>query len=276
MKPIFKSKLAFQSQRRSFLLGLSTLAISRLARAITISPAKNGGSMMQLRKSDERGLANHGWLKSRHTFSFAGYYDPKFMGFRSLRVINEDRIEGGTGFGKHGHRDMEIISYVVEGSLQHEDSMGTKAIIHPGEVQRMTAGTGVMHSEYNAQPDKETHFFQIWIQPKTNNAAPGYGQKSFEKELNTKKSVLVISQDGRDGSISINQDTDMYISRLKKDEDFEFKLRANRGAWLQVVQGKMNVNGQDISSGDAVSFENAELLKIKAKDKTEIILFDLA
>ncbi len=232
--------------------------------------------MSQLRKSEERGLADHGWLKSRHSFSFAEFYDPKFMGFRSLRVINEDRIEGGTGFGKHGHKDMEIISYVVKGALQHEDSMGTKSIIRPGEVQRMTAGSGVTHSEYNAQPDDVTHFFQIWILPKETNATPGYGQKSFETELNTKSSVLVISEDGRDGSIDINQDADMYISRLSKGDDFEFQLRPGRGAWLQIVRGSLNVNGEEVSTGDAVSFENGELLKIKAGDKSEFILFDLA
>jgi quercetin 2,3-dioxygenase len=232
--------------------------------------------MLKIRKSDERGLANHGWLKSRHTFSFADYYDPQFMGFRSLRVINEDRIDGGTGFGKHGHKDMEIISYVVEGALLHEDSMGTKAIIRPGEVQRMTAGTGVMHSEYNDQPNDVTHFLQIWIQPKTNNAVPGYGQKSFETDLNTKKSVLVISEEGRDGSISINQDADIYISRLIQGDEYEFKLRPNRGVWLQVVQGQLSINGSLMATGDAVSFENDEHLKIAAAGKCEFILFDLA
>ena len=231
---------------------------------------------MKLRKSDERGLADHGWLKSRHTFSFAEYHDPKQMGFRTLRVINEDRIEGGTGFGKHGHRDMEIISYVVKGALQHEDSMGTKAIIRPGEVQRLSAGSGIVHSEYNAQPNDVTHFFQIWIQPNANGGTPGYGQKSFETELNSKLSVLVISQDGRDGSIGIKQDADIYISRLKKGDHFEFKLRPNRGAWIQVVQGELNINGKDISTGDAVAIENAEELKVKADDKSEFILFDLA
>jgi quercetin 2,3-dioxygenase len=232
--------------------------------------------MLKIRKSDERGLANHGWLKSRHTFSFADYYDPQFMGFRSLRVINEDRIDGGTGFGKHGHKDMEIISYVVEGALLHEDSMGTKAIIRPGEVQRMTAGTGVMHSEYNDQPNDVTHFLQIWIQPKTNNVVPGYGQKSFETDLNTKKSVLVISEEGRDGSISINQDADIYISRLIQGDEYEFKLRPNRGVWLQVVQGQLSINGSLMATGDAVSFENDEHLKIAAAGKCEFILFDLA
>lgn len=232
--------------------------------------------MLQLRKSEERGNANHGWLKSLHTFSFAGYYDPKHMGFRALRVINEDRIEGGTGFGAHPHRDMEIISYVVKGALEHKDSMGTKAIIRPGEVQRMSAGTGVTHSEYNALPEEETHFFQIWIQPNKMGVAPGYGQKSFEEDLNSKKMVLVVSQDARDGSIGIKQDADLYISRLKKDDFVDFKLRANRGAWVQVVKGQLNVNGKELSTGDALSFENEELLTLKALDNSEFMLFDLA
>jgi quercetin 2,3-dioxygenase len=232
--------------------------------------------MLQLRKSEERGYANHGWLKSRHTFSFADYYDPKQMGFRSLRVINEDRIDGGTGFGAHPHRDMEIISYVIEGGLLHKDSMGTEAVIKPGEVQRMTAGTGVVHSEYNALPDKETHFFQIWIMPKSRGGNPGYGQKSFEKDLNSKKLVLVVSEDAREGSIGIKQDADLYISRLKKDEDLEFKLRPQRGAWVQVVKGRLSVNGKEIVTGDAVSFESEELLNIKSLDQSEFLLFDLA
>lgn len=232
--------------------------------------------MLQLRKSEERGLANHGWLKSRHTFSFAEYYDPQHMGFHSLRVINEDRIEGGSGFGSHPHRDMEIISYVVSGALEHKDSMGTKAIIRPGEVQRMSAGTGVVHSEYNAIPDEETHFFQIWIQPNSRGGDPGYGQKSFESELNSKKLVLVVSQDGREGSIGIKQDADMYISRLDAKDQLEFRLRPKRGAWVQIVQGRLNINGTDVSAGDALSFENEELLKFKTSDKSEFILFDLA
>lgn len=232
--------------------------------------------MLQLRKSNERGFANHGWLKSRHTFSFAEYYDPKHMGFRSLRVINEDRIEGGTGFGAHPHRDMEIISYVVQGALEHQDSMGTRSVIRPGEVQRMSAGSGVMHSEYNANPDKESHFFQIWIQPNQKGGTPGYGQKSFEADLNSKKMVLVVSQEGREGSIAIKQDADLYISRLKQNEDIEFKLRPGRGAWIQVVRGRLSINGQDISAGDALSFESEELLKIKAEADSELLLFDLA
>lgn len=234
--------------------------------------------MQQLRKSEERGLANHGWLKSRHTFSFADYYDPKHMGFRSLRVINEDRIDGGTGFNKHPHRDMEIISYVIRGALEHQDSMGNKAIIVPGEVQRLSAGTGITHSEQNHKKNEETHFFQIWIQPKKTGDPAGYGQKNFEADLNSKKLVLVISEDAREGSLGIRQDADMYISRLKNNDTVEFQLRAGRGAWIQVIHGKLSINGQTVSTGDALSFEQAELLKIKALDgsSSEFILFDLA
>lgn len=232
--------------------------------------------MLQLRKSQDRGIANHGWLKSKHTFSFAEYYDPEHMGFRSLRVINEDRIEGGTGFGAHPHRDMEIISYVIKGALEHKDSMGTKAIIKPGEVQRMSAGAGVVHSEYNALPDEETHFFQIWITPKTRGGDPGYGQKSFEEDLNSKKLVLVMSPDGRDGSIGIKQDADMYISRLKANDALDFKVRESRGVWVQVVKGDLSINGKTLTAGDALSFEAEELLQVKATENSEIILFDLA
>lgn len=239
--------------------------------------------MYQLRKSNERGLANHGWLKSQHTFSFAEYYDPNHMGFHSLRVINEDRIEKGTGFGSHPHRDMEIISYVVSGALEHKDSMGTKAIIRPGEVQRMSAGSGVVHSEYNANPTGDTHFFQIWIQPKERGGVPGYGQKSFDTELSEKPLVLVISPDGRDGSISIKQDADMYLSRLKAEQSVEFALRSKRGAWLHVIKGRVSIESDKgqagVETGDAFSFENVAasdaLLKIQALEPSEFILFDL-
>lgn len=231
--------------------------------------------MLTIRKSDERGYADHGWLKSRHSFSFAEYYDPKHMGFRRLRVINEDRIAGGTGFGAHPHNNMEIISYVVKGALQHQDSMGTKAVIRPGEVQRMSAGTGVVHSEYNALPNEETHFFQIWIMPNKLNEAPGYGQKSFEAELNSKKLVHVISNDGRDGSISIKQDADMFISRLKFGEELTYEIRAERGVWAQVVKGKLIVGDQEIKAGDAVSAQDEKDLTFKASEDSEIILFDL-
>ncbi len=232
--------------------------------------------MMQLRKSDARGLANHGWLKSLHTFSFARYFDPEQMGFRALRVINEDRIDGGTGFGAHPHRDMEIISYVVKGALEHQDSMGTKAIIRPGEVQRMSAGSGVVHSEYNQLPDEETHFFQIWIQPKSRGGEPGYGQKSFADELARKNLVLVVSEDGRDGSISIKQDADLYISRMKTDEELSFSLRSGRGAWVQIVSGGVSLNGRDLKTGDGVAVTGVDELRFLAAQPTEFLLFDLA
>ena len=232
--------------------------------------------MQQIRLSNDRGFADHGWLKSRHTFSFADYHDPKFMGFRSLRVINEDRIAGGKGFGSHPHRDMEIISYVVEGALEHQDSMGTRATIRPGEVQRMSAGSGIVHSEYNAVADQESHFFQIWIQPQTRGGTPGYGQKSFAADLDSKKMVLVISQDAREGSIGIKQDVDMYILRMKVDETSHFALRTGRAAWVQVVSGTISVNGKMLASGDAAALEGEPTLEFTAETTGEFILFDLA
>lgn len=231
--------------------------------------------MLKVRKSENRGLANHGWLKSRHTFSFAEYYDPEHMGFRDLRVINEDRIAGGTGFGAHPHRDMEIISYVISGALEHQDSTGTKAIIKPGEVQRMSAGSGIVHSEKNSKTDLETHFFQIWIMPRSSGGPPSYGQKSFEEALNSQDLVLVVSSDSREGSIGIKQDVDMYISRLKKNQKFEFLIRQGRGLWLQMISGKLSVNEKLLEAGDAVSVENLEALKISATENSEFILFDL-
>lgn len=227
-------------------------------------------------RANDRGLGFHGWLKSRHTFSFANYHNPEKMGFRSLRVINEDRIEGGTGFGMHPHRDMEIISYVVKGALKHKDSSGNEAVILPGEVQRMSAGSGIFHSEKNASDNEEAHFFQIWILPNKNGGEPGYGQKSFEKRLNEEQLVLTVSGDGRDGSIRIKQDADLYISRLKAQSDLSFKAREGRGVWIQVVTGGLNVNGLEISTGDGLSFESEQTLNIKAHERSEILLFDLA
>ena len=205
--------------------------------------------MMKIRKSNARGNADHGWLKSRHTFSFAEYYDPQHMGFRSLRVINEDRIDGGTGFGKHPHKDMEIISYVISGALEHQDTMGNKAVIYPGEVQKMSAGTGVFHSEQNHSPGEVAHFFQIWIIPSESGGAPGYGQKSFANELESKKLVLVTSQTGRDGSLAIKQDADIWISRLKKSNQLEYPIKTGRGVWLQIVKGQVKVNGAEVETG---------------------------
>lgn len=263
--------------RRKFILAISALTAGWIGRKLFTTPAfaLKGGHMFTIRRSNERGFANHGWLKSRHTFSFADYYDPKHMGFKSLRVINEDRIDGGTGFGAHPHRDMEIISYVISGALEHKDSMGNVAQIKPGEVQRMSAGTGVVHSEYNAFPNEETHFFQIWILPNQTGTTPGYGQKSFEEKIHSEKMALVVSQDGRDGSITIKQDADMYISRLKEKETVEFNLKAGRGAWVQIVKGKIRIGDEELSTGDALSTTEAQLLSFKALEDSEFILFDL-
>lgn len=230
----------------------------------------------KIRRSADRGFANHGWLKSRHTFSFANYLDPEHMGFRSLRVINEDRIDGGSGFGAHPHRDMEIISYVLEGALEHQDSMGNRTVIKPGEVQRMSAGSGVVHSEYNQMANEKTHFFQIWIMPHTHGGNPGYGQKSFEAELNAQAKVLVVSGDGREGSIPIQQDADIYLSRQKQGDRLEIPVRRGRGIWLQVVRGQVTANQQSLETGDALSAEGEGILALQASADAELMIFDLA
>ncbi len=232
--------------------------------------------MIKVRPSNQRGRGDHGWLKSQHTFSFADYYDPSHMSFKSLRVINEDYIQGGNGFGTHPHQDMEIITYIVAGALEHKDSMGTTAVIKPGEVQKMSAGTGVAHSEYNKLQDQETHLLQIWIMPNKKSVTPSYGQKSFEEALKQKDLVLAVSQDGREGSIAIHQDADLYISRIKAGRSVEYKLRPQRGAWLQVVKGSLNINDTMIKSGDGVSVLDEPLLKILADTDSEFMLFDLA
>lgn len=232
--------------------------------------------MIKIRKSSERGMANHGWLKSKHTFSFAGYYDPKHINFSDLRVINEDEIDGGSGFGEHPHRDMEIISYAIEGSLRHQDSMGNKTVISPGEVQRMSAGTGIVHSEYNNEKDKPTHFFQIWIMPEKQGIKPSYEQKSFADELNKNKLTMVISPNGDNGSLKINQDAKMYISRLKSNEALDFPIENNRKVWVQVVKGSLKINTFDLEAGDAMGLTQEVAISMKSKDDSEVILFDLA
>lgn len=231
--------------------------------------------MVRVRKSDERGRAYHGWLRSRHTFSFANYYDPEHMGYRALRVINEDRIDGGSGFGGHPHRDMEIISYVVSGGLKHEDSTGNSTVIRPGEIQRMYAGSGVVHSEFNEFPDQETHFFQIWILPDTRGGRPEYGQKSFEEPLKEPKLVLVASPDGREGSLHIHQDVDLYLARLERGDEVTLPLRPGRGAWVQVVHGRLTVNGTEIETGDGLTAADEPALTLHAEDPSEFMLFDL-
>ena len=231
--------------------------------------------MMQVRKSSDRGGADHGWLKAKHSFSFASYYDPNNMGFRDLRVINEDRVAVGGGFPTHGHSDMEIITYVIAGELEHQDSMGTRAKIVPGEMQHMSAGTGVRHSEYNSSKTEELHLLQIWIQPAKRGIAPAYGQKSFTKELATGQLVLTVSQDGRIGSIPINQDASIYAARPKAGTKLQFELLEGRYAWVQVVKGAIEVNGQKLEAGDAVAAAEEDILKISASEDSEFLLFDL-
>lgn len=197
------------------------------------------------------------------------------MGFKSLRVINEDYIDGGQGFGAHPHSDMEIITYIVSGALEHKDSMGTTAVIRPGEVQRMSAASGVVHSEYNKIPNEKVHLLQIWMMPNKRGGSPGYGQKSFEEALQSEKMVLVVSENGRDGSIDIKQDADIYATRLSAGKDVDFKVRPGRGVWVQVVKGNLNINGVDINTGDGVSIQEEDTLKIKSLDQSEFLLFDM-
>ena len=231
--------------------------------------------MLMHRRSQERGEAIHGWLHSFHTFSFAGYYDQAFMGVSDLRVINEDRIAGGSGFGEHPHRDMEIISYVVSGALKHRDSMGNETVIRPGEVQVMSAGTGVVHSEMNFFPDQETHFFQIWIIPGKAGLKPGYGQRSFEQELQTQKLTHVISPDGLENSISINQDANVYILRLEANEIYRYPCTENRCYWIQLIHGKVEMNNLVLHPGDGVFSSHNPFLDFKATEPSELMLFDL-
>lgn len=231
--------------------------------------------MIQVRKSNDRGLAEHGWLKSRHTFSFAEYYDSKFMGFGPLRVINEDRIAGGTGFGAHGHKDMEIISYVIDGALKHQDSMGTDAVIKPGEVQRMSAGTGVRHSEQNDLKDKETHFMQIWIMPEENGVKPGYGQKSFSSDFACSDLILVASKLGRNGSITINQDVDMYVAKTQDVGEKIINTYKHRLFWVQVIKGEVTIDDTKLTTGDGAGISEVETLKLTWGKDAEFIVFDL-
>ena len=230
--------------------------------------------MFTLRKAKERGHANHGWLDSYHTFSFADYYDPRHMSFGALRVINEDVIEGGSGFPAHGHRDMEIITYIVEGALEHKDSMGISAVIRPGEVQTMSAGTGVRHSEFNHMKDQKTHLLQIWIMPAKEGIAPAYGQKKFEFEK-AKGMTLVVSQKGVAGSLPINQDANIYVAKWLRGDRSEFKIKPGRRAWIQMVKGSLEVSGKSLSAGDALGVTDEELLKLQAGEVSEFLFFDL-
>ena len=231
--------------------------------------------MIKVRKSKDRGFADHGWLKSRHTFSFADYHDPAQMGYSVLRVINEDRIAGGTGFGTHGHRDMEIISYVIEGALEHRDSMGTDTVISPGEVQRMSAGTGVRHSEYNKLKDQATHFLQIWIEPDQEGITPSYDQKSFENDFGCSDLILVGSKSGKNGSVTIHQDVDLYACKAIEAGEKHFKTYPHRHLWIQTIKGSVSVEGETLQSGDGAAIEKIENLNIKWAKGSEFLLFDL-
>ena len=232
--------------------------------------------MITARKSRERGTTRIGWLDSRHTFSFGDYMDPKNMGFRSLRVINEDRVAGGKGFGAHGHRDMEIVSYVLEGALEHKDSMGTSSIIRPGEVQRMSAGTGVTHSEFNASKSELVHFLQIWIVPAKPGGKPGYEQKAFPEAERKGKLRLVASPDGRDGSVTIRQDVTLYAGLPSTGETLRHTLAPGRHAWVHVARGQVELGGEQLEAGDAVAISDARGLELSGRDSSEVLLFDLA
>lgn len=231
--------------------------------------------MITIRRSGERGHANHGWLDTYHSFSFADYYDSRFMGFRDLRVINEDYIEPAKGFPTHGHRDMEIVTYVVQGELSHRDSMGNGETIRPHEVQRMTAGTGVLHSEYSS-PTEKTHLLQIWILPEKKNLQPSYEQKFFPPEEKYGKLRLVASRGGNDGSVHINQDARLYASILAADDAVKHELAEGRHAWVQLISGELNINGETLNPGDGAAVSDESLLEFRAgADNTEFLLFDL-
>lgn len=230
--------------------------------------------MNEIRRSNERGHANHGWLDSYHSFSFADYYDPRHMGWSALRVINEDRVQPGQGFGTHGHRDMEIISYVLEGALGHEDSMGNGSTIRPGDVQRLSAGTGITHSEFNHQKAGATHFLQIWIEPSATGVAPSYEQKNFSAERKRGRLCLIASPDGRDGSVSIRQDALVFAGLFDGAETARRALAANRKGYVHVVRGSACVNGNALGAGDALKADGGDIV-IDAGTDSELLLFDL-
>jgi redox-sensitive bicupin YhaK (pirin superfamily) len=232
--------------------------------------------MIKIRSSNERGLANYDWLDTHYTFSFNTYYDPQFMGFSDLRVINEDFVLGGKGFGTHGHRDMEILTTVISGALEHRDSTGGKGVIHPHEWQRMTAGTGVRHSEMNASAEETVHLLQIWILPEAENLTPGYEQKTFSPEEKNGRFLLVASRDARNGSLKINQDTSLFNAILQAESEISHEIATGRRAWVQVVTGEIELNDLKMQAGDGAAVSEETLLKFKAKTESEVLLFDLA
>lgn len=232
--------------------------------------------MLTIRKAAERGHADHGWLKAAHTFSFADYRDPRHMGFRSLRVMNEDRIAPGQGFGTHAHHDMEIVTYVLEGALEHKDSMGNGAILRPGEFQRITAGSGITHSEFNPSADQPTHLYQIWLFPERRGLEPGYEQKRFDAAGRENRFQLVASRDGAEGSLLIHQDARILLADLAPQRELNFDIAAGRHVWLQVLRGAVTVNGQPLGTSDAAAASAETQLKIVATDQAELMVFDLA
>jgi redox-sensitive bicupin YhaK (pirin superfamily) len=232
--------------------------------------------MVKIRGSNDRGRTKLTWLDSRHTFSFGDYYDPQHIGFRDLRVINEDRVNPGAGFPTHAHRDMEIITYVLEGGLAHKDSTGTSSVIKAGDVQRMSAGTGISHSEYNASKTEPVHFLQIWIIPAETGIKPGYEQRSYDLEKNSGNWVCVAARDGRDGAVKIHQDVQLSLAFLPKDKAINYSLKAGRHAWLQVIRGAATLNENRLNSGDGVAITNEKKLDITAIDAAEVLLFNLA
>ena len=232
--------------------------------------------MITVRHSSERGHAQHGWLDSRHTFSFADYYDPNQMGFRTLRVINEDRVQPGRGFGVHSHENMEIVSYVLEGALQHRDSMGNGAILRPGEVQRMSAGSGVTHSEFNASQNEIVHFLQIWILPERRGLTPSYEQKAFLPEARRNELILAASRDGRLGSVTVHQDANLYLARLDAGRRIQLEIPPSRGGWVQVARGSVTLGDEKLATGDGAALTGEKVAPLTAAEDAEVLVFDLA
>jgi redox-sensitive bicupin YhaK (pirin superfamily) len=231
--------------------------------------------VLTIRRANERGHADHGWLDSRHMFSFADYYDPKHMGFRSLRVINDDRVAAGNGFGRHPHRDMEIVSYVLEGALEHRDSMGTGSVIRAGDVQKMSAGTGVLHSEYNASQTEPVHFLQIWLMPTERGLAPSYEQKTYSSADKRGRLRVVASPDGRDDSITIHSDAVLHAGVFAGGESAELTLSPGRHAWVQVARGKVRINGQELAEGDGAAVSEEAAVRVEGVEDGEVLIFDL-
>ena len=232
--------------------------------------------MIRVRKASERGHFDHGWLDTYHTFSFSRYYDPRHLSFRALRVINEDRVQPGRGFGTHGHEDMEIVTYVLTGALAHKDSLGTGSAIRPGELQRMTAGTGISHSEFNPSQTEPVHLYQIWLLPEREGLAPSYDQKAFSEEERHNRLRLVASPEGSDGSLTIRQDARLYLATLDGGRGVAHELAPGRHAWLQVLRGNVSLNGQAISAGDGAAVSEESTLAIRGESPSEVLLFDLA